>query len=366
VIKVAEPSVNHTEVDLVTSVLLGGRYVQGPQVKQFEFDFGEYIGSKYAVACNSGTAALHLALLALGIKEGDEVIVPPITFFATIQAVLYVRATPVFADIDPDTYCIDPQSVSDQVNWKTKAIIPVHLYGHPCDMQGLGTIAYVNDLKIIEDAAQAHGAIWQQQRVGTIGDCACWSFYATKNMTTGEGGMVTTNDLACDTSIRLLRSHGMTDRDTHAVLGYNYRMSEINAAIGLAQLRKLPYLNQCRASHAAYLTLKLQNVSWLKLPTVKPYVEHAWFWYPVWIDEDKLGMTTAELITRLKEQDIEVRHRYQEPLYKQPVIRHTFPKYQDLYLPNAEKIAGRMIGLPNHPNLTLDDLEHVTEVIQNI
>jgi perosamine synthetase len=381
-IKVAEPSVGEEEIRAVAEVLRSGHYVQGPNVKKLEEKFAEYIGTKYAIATNSGTAALHIALAAAGIGTGDEVIVPSLTFFSTATSVIHNNAIPIFADIDPEIYCLDPNDMKERIDTKTKAVIPVHLYGHPAEMDSIMEIAEANNLLVIEDAAQAHGAEYKGKKVGSIGNAACWSFFATKNMTTCEGGMITTNDSNIAERARIIRSHGMTSRDDHVILGYNYRMNEISAAIGLVQLSKLDKLNEIRAGNSMYLLKELKGVEWLNLPKIKPHVKHAFFWCPVQVNEEKLDMKTKDLIAKLRERGVEVRHRYVAPLYKQPMLlnQNAYPKkcpfscpfygkktdYSHFNCLNAEKIAGKMIGLPNHPKLKREELDTVISTIKSI
>ena len=381
-IRVATPSVGEEEIEAVAEVLRSGRYVQGQKVEEFEEKFAEYIGTEHAVATNSGTAALHTAQAAAGIGPGDEVIVPALTFFSTVTSVIHNNAVPIPADIDPEVYCLDPRDVERKITEKTKAVIPVHLYGHPAEMDKILEIAKAHNLLVIEDAAQAHGAEYKGRKVGSIGDIGCWSFYATKNMTTGEGGMITTDDSNIAEKARLIRSHGMTSRDDHEVLGYNYRMNEIAAAIGVVQLSKLDRLNEIRTRNSMYLLKKLEDVDWLETAKIKPYVKHAFFWCPVRVNEEKLGMKTKDLVAALRERGIEVRHRYVAPLYRQPMLlkQNTYPRrcpfscpfygkeidYSLFGSPNTEKIAGKMIGLPNHPKLSREDLEIVISTIKSI
>lgn len=381
-IRVATPSVGEEEIEAVAEVLRSGRYVQGQKVEEFEEKFAEYIGTEHAVATNSGTAALHTAQAAAGIGPGDEVIVPALTFFSTVTSVIHNNAVPILADIDPEVYCLDPRDVERKITEKTKAVIPVHLYGHPAEMDKILEIAKAHNLLVIEDAAQAHGAEYKGRKVGSIGDIGCWSFYATKNMTTGEGGMITTDDSNIAEKARLIRSHGMTSRDDHEVLGYNYRMNEIAAAIGVVQLSKLDRLNEIRTRNSMYLLKKLEDVDWLETAKIKPYVKHAFFWCPVRVNEEKLGMKTKDLVAALRERGIEVRHRYVAPLYRQPMLlkQNTYPRrcpfscpfygkeidYSLFGSPNTEKIAGKMIGLPNHPKLSREDLEIVISTIKSI
>jgi dTDP-4-amino-4,6-dideoxygalactose transaminase len=242
-------------------------------------------------------------------------------------------------------------------------------------------IAEARNLLVIEDAAQAHGAEYKGKKVGSIGHVGCWSFFATKNMTTGEGGMITTNDSDIAEKAKIIRSHGMTSRDDHAILGYNYRMNEISAAIGLIQLSKLDRLNEIRTKNSMYVLKGLEGVEWLSLPRIKPYVKHAFFWCPVQVDEEKLGMKTKDLIAKLRERGVEVRHRYIAPLNKQLMLlnQNAYPlkcpfscpyygrkiDYSKFNYPNAEKIAGKMIGLPNHPKLKREELDTVVSTIKS-
>lgn len=381
-IKVSVPMVGEEEAEAVREVLLSGRYVSGPRVKEFEEQFSRYIGVGYAVAVNSGTAALHIALACKGVGPGDEVVVPSLTFFSTVTSVMHQNAVPIFADIEEDTFCLDPADFKEKITGKTKAVIPVHLFGHPAEMDTIVSVADDRSVAVIEDCAQAHGALYRGKKVGSLGDVGCFSFYATKNMTTGEGGMITTDDACLAEKAKRIRNHGMIDRDTHYYLGYNYRMSEINAAIGLVQLKKLESMNKTRAQNSKYLLKNLGDVSWLNIPKIRKDVAHAFFWCPVKVKEEVLGMKTEELVKILRKKGIEVRHRYNAPLYKQELLQHctAYPKgcpfschyygkkvdYSSLYLPVAEKIAGTLIGLPNHPLLKKEELETIVETFHTI
>jgi len=374
-IKSAEPYIGSEEIQEAVKVLESGNFVSGRKVEEFENASADYIGVDYAVAVNSGTSALHLALLSLGIGKGDEVIVPALTFFATVEAVLYVGAIPVFADIDLETFCMSPEDVAEKLTEKTRAVIPVHLFGHPCDVKEIfGVIfrigrEYGTEIEIVEDCAQAHGTEYKKVKVPYLPH-GCFSFYATKNMTvTTEGGMIVTDDPQVAEKCRILRNHGMTDRNTHAYLGYNYRMNEIAATIGLVQLKYLDRMNMIRQKIADYYNRRI-NVEWLRKPVVKDYcTKHAWFWYPCLVDEDELGMPTQTLREKLLSEGIETRFRYTRPLYHQPVIREYFSKYPyqiEWNCPVAEDLCGRIIGLPLHPKLSEEDLEYVCEAINTI
>jgi perosamine synthetase len=377
-IKVSEPSIDEREVEAVRQVLLSGRLAQGPRVAELESAFAAYIGARHGIAVSSGTAALQIALAAHGVGPGDEVVVPALTFFSTVTAVLHQNAIPVFADIDPDSYCIDADDVERRITSRTRAVLVVHLYGNAADMDALCTLGRERGILIVEDAAQAHGATYRGAKVGSIGDTGCFSFYATKNMTTGEGGIVLTNEEEIADRCRMIRNHGMSDRDTHSILGYNYRMSEIHAAIGIVQLERLEETNAARRRNSQRLLEEVGDIPWLKLPKIEPHVEHAYFWCPVEVIEEELGYPTAELVSKLRVMGVEVRHRYHEPLYRQPLLAErtqpplsyahyeNAPDYSSLYLPNVERIAGRMIGIPNQPSLSADDLSRVIEVLHSV
>ncbi|NIR87520.1 DegT/DnrJ/EryC1/StrS family aminotransferase, partial [Candidatus Bathyarchaeota archaeon] len=244
IISINMPKIGKQEIEAVVKVLKSGVLTahpgNGPAVKQFEAEFRKFVITKHAIAVNNGTAALHMALLARGVTSGDEVILPSFTFTATAEAVVLTGAKPVFVDIDPHNYNIDPRKIEDAISAKTKVILPVDLYGLPADMQVIREIAQKHGLMVVEDAAQAHGAIYKEKPLGGFADMACWSFYATKNMTTGEGGMITTNHGEYAERLRCIRMHGEKEGYKSIMLGFNYRMPEIEAALGRVQLRKLP------------------------------------------------------------------------------------------------------------------------------
>jgi len=368
-VKVARPVVGIEEEEAVIQVLRSGWYTSGPSVKEFEQAYAEYIGTKHAAGVSSGTSAIYLTLQALGVGEGDEVIVPALTFFSTASAVLRVGATPIFADIDQDTYCIDYNSICEKMTDETKAVIPVHFYGGMCDMDRIMRLAKQESLLVVEDAAQAHGAEYRGKKAGSFGKAGTWSFFATKNMTTSEeSGMVTSDNEDLINMVKVLRSHGMVDRNTHQYLGFNDRMGEISAAIGLVQLGKLDHLNSIRKQNSEYLRERLSDIPWLRIPPIGKHVKHVYFWCPVEVDEQKLGMNTLTLRKTLGESGVETRHRYVEPLYKQPILeqfKHLHDYSKDC-LPVAERVAGKMLGLPNHPLLTQEKLDYIIETIKNI
>jgi dTDP-4-amino-4,6-dideoxygalactose transaminase len=313
------------------------------------------------VAVNSGTAALHIALLAHGIGEEDEVITSPFSFVASANSILFTGARPVFADIEEETYHIDPDSIVEKINRRTKAIMPVHLYGQPCDMKKIMKIADKHKLVIIEDACQAHGAEYEGKKAGSFGT-GCFSFYATKNMITGEGGMITTNDEDLAQKARMIRTHGQRQRYFHEVLGYNFRMTDIAAAIGLCQLGKLEEFNNKRINNAKFLTERLSGIKGLVPPHVGPNVKHVFHQYTVRITGD-FAISREELRKRLLDRGIGTEIYYPRPIHRQPFYQSL--GYDD-HLPNSEKAAKEVLSLPVHPSLTQEDLENVVRAIRDI
>ena len=278
-IPIASPDIGEDEKNAVLKVLDSGIIAEGPKVREFEERFAAYIGMKHAVAVSSGTAALHIALLAHGVGPGDEVVTSPFTFIASANSVLYTGARPVFCDIDGDTFNIDADLLAEKITEKTKAIMPVHLYGQPADMKTIMDLAEDRGLIVVEDACQAHGAEYNGKKVGSFGT-GCFSFYPTKNMTSSEGGMITTDDLEVDRLSRIIRQHGMARRYYHEMLGFNLRLTDIAAAIGVEQLRKLPAYNEARIRNAEYLTGHIKNKAF-KTPSVAGGCRHVFHQYTV-------------------------------------------------------------------------------------
>jgi len=359
-IKVAVPLIDDEEIQAAVDVLKSGNYTSGPIVEKFEAEFASYIGTKYAIACNSGTAALHMVLLSLGIGPGDEIIVPAMSFFATMSSVMMTGAEPVFCDVGPfaNIYCDD---IEKHITPRTKAIMPVHFFGTPCNIVDVKKIADKYNLHVIEDCAQAHGATWNGKKVGSFGIANCFSFFATKNMTTVEGGMVTTDNKYVYEQCKLLRSHGMPDRDHHSIVGYNYRMNEVFAAIGRVQLKKLDSLNTRRILFSEYLQKHIidkDGYEKLYASDFKDSVaKSVYFWFPIIFKSKTLAQNGMKY---LKENGIEFRYRYNEPLYRQPVFRG---KYDSFSLQNAEKLSGCIIGLPNHPKMSLQEVRQVVDIM---
>lgn len=378
-IKVAAPQCGEEEAAAAREALLSGQLISGRRVEAFEKAFAAYVGTAEAVAVSNGTVAIQGALAALDLAPGDEVIVPALTFFSTATAAIQLGGVPVFADISLGNFCLDPEDLPRRITSRTRAIIPVHFFGHSAEMDAINAIAHERGIPVIEDCAQSHGTRYRGRTTGSLGKFGCFSFFATKHMTTGgEGGMITTDDADAAAFLRLFRSHGLEGRDDHILLGGNYRMTEMEAAIGLVQLGKLERLNEARIARSESLLKRLEGVDWLRLPTIPEHVRHTYFWCPVWIDEERLGFSTGELVRRLASHGIETRRRYQEPLYRQPLLNEKLPallrraatpeqlNYGAVRLPNAEALAGSVIGLPNRPDMSEDEIAYVCQIIRSL
>ncbi|WP_455645327.1 DegT/DnrJ/EryC1/StrS family aminotransferase [Methanosphaera sp.] len=355
-INIAKPIISDEEIEAVTEVLKSGMLAQGSVVEEFQNEFAKYVEAGYGIATTSGTTALHTALIAADIKPGDEIITTPFTFAATSNSILYSQATPVYADIDPKTFNLDPEKIEEKITDKTKAIMPVHLYGQPADMDAIMEIAEKHDLKVIEDAAQAHGAVYHGKKIGSIGDLGCFSFYPTKNMTTGEGGMVTTNDEDLAEKSGMIRAHGESKRYEQSLLGYNYRMTNIAASIGLVQLKHIDEFNAKRNENAAYLNEGLADVEGITTPYTADDVTHVFHQYTIRVSKDRDAF--KEYLT---DNEIGTGVHYPIVLYKQPY-------YQTLGItgncPEAEKAASQVISLPVHPSLTTEELDTIIETVK--
>jgi perosamine synthetase len=354
-IPIAKPLMGEEEREAIVAVLESGMLAQGPKVEEFERAFAAMCGVRHAVATSSGTTALHLALLAHGIGPGDEVITSPFTFISSANSVLFVGAKPVFVDIDESSYNIDPSLIEAEITSCTKALMPVHLFGNPCDMEAVMAIAARHGLIVIEDAAQAHGASINGKKVGSFGT-GCFSFYPTKNMTTAEGGMVTSDNDQVAEEIRLLRNHGMKRRYYHDFLGYNFRMTDLQAALGLTQLAKLEVFNEKRIANARYLTEHLRDV--VVTPQFKDGCRHVFHQYTIRVKGDR-----DKVVEQLKKQGVGTGIYYPLPVHKQPVYQEL--GYTDC-LPVAEAMSQEVISLPVHPALSQADLERIVAVVSQL
>src|SRR3989338_2394797 len=352
-ISLARPLISDEEKNEVKKVLDSGILAQGEKVKNFEEDFANYCGVKYGIAVNSGTAALHLALIANKISKGDEVITTPFSFIATVNTIKMAGAKPVFVDINEDTFNIDETKIEEVITDKTKAIMPVHLYGNPCNMKEIMNLANNYDLKVIEDACQAHGAMYNDSKVGSFGT-GTFSFYPTKNMTTGEGGIITTNDPDINEMCRKLRQHGMAQRYSYECLGYNYRMTDIGAAIGVIQLKKLDFWKEKRIENANLLSSLLKDVNGIITPKVDSSTKHVFHQYTIRVT-NSFGKTRDEVINLLNDAGIGNAIFYPRPLYYYSHVGFNGK------LEVTEKVCNEVISLPIHPNLSEDDLHRIAE-----
>jgi len=361
-IPINAPQIGEEEIKAVIEVMKSGVLThslgQGPMVRRFEEEYAKFVGAKYAVAVNSGTAALHVALAAVGLKRGDEVILPSFTFVATAETVVLAGAKPVFVDVDPETYTVSPEEVDKAVSGKTKAIIAVDLYGAPADMKTLREIADKHGLKLIEDAAQAHGAVYDGRPVGAYADVACWSFYASKNMTTGEGGMITTSDDELAEKLRLIRCHGEQQKYMSTLIGHNYRMPEIEAAIGLVQLEKLPIFLARRRENAERLTAKLCEARNLQLPREQPKCRNSWYLYTVRL-KDASRQKRDTVVEQLKSKGIGAEIYYPWPIHMMPPYR----RCKRFKLTETEKASEQVFSLPVHPSVKTEHVDYIAETI---
>jgi perosamine synthetase len=355
-ISISKPLIGEAEKAAVLEVLDSGMLVQGPRVAELEERFAQICGTRFAVATSSGTTALHLALLAHGIGPGDEVITTPFTFIASVSSILFAGARPVFVDIEQETFNLNSALIEDALSPRTKAIVPVHLYGYPCDMDPILDIAQRHGLAIIEDAAQAIGATYKGRPVGSFGT-GCFSLYATKNVMAGEGGMITTGDEDIAERCRMSRSHGMRRRYYHDIMGYNFRMSDLHAAIGLAQLDRLGEFTSQRRANAAYLSERIHSV---RTPHVGEGYGHVWHQYTVRVRD---GQDRDRALAQVRQGDVGAGVYYPVPAHHQGYVRDVVG---DVSLPVAERAAHEVFSLPVHPGLSQADLVQIVEVLNGV
>lgn len=353
----ARPVIGDEERAAVDRVLRSGMLTQGPEVAAFEREFSErLVENRPVVAVNSGTAGLHLGLLAAGVGIGDEVIVPSFTFAATGNAVALTGATPVFVDIEPDTFTVDPTAVEAAITSRTRGILPVHLYGHPARMGQLAAIASTHGVALYEDGAQAHGAALDGRPVGTFGVFAMFSLYPTKNMTSGEGGLIVSADASIVRTSRLLRNQGMEQQYQNEIVGFNARMSDIHAAIGRVQLRRVGAWTAARRRNAAYFDANLRGVV---VPAVAPGAEHVYHQYTIRVPDDRNGFVTA-----LKEEHgVGSGVYYPVPAHRLPSLAGFAPHAE---LPQTDRAAREVVSLPVYPSLSEDDLERIVIAVNAV
>ncbi|TDX58915.1 UDP-4-amino-4,6-dideoxy-N-acetyl-beta-L-altrosamine transaminase [Orenia marismortui] len=368
--------IDDDDIQAVVEVLKSDYLTTGPKIKEFEDKFARYVGAKYAVAVVNGTAALHAACFAAGIKEGDEVITTALTFAASANCILYQGGRPVFADIKADTYNVSTEEIRKKITDKTKAIIPVHYTGQPCDLEEIKQIARDHNLIIIEDAAHALGAEYKGKKIGGLSDMSIFSFHPVKHITTGEGGMITTNSKKLYDKLIQFRSHGITkDKDRYIneshgewyheeqFLGYNYRMTDIQAALGISQLKKSDEFLKRRREIANIYNQELKNIGWLKLPYQKSDINSSWHLYVIQINEDKLGKSRDEVFEYLREEGLGVQVHY-IPVYWHPYYQNL--GYSKGICLNSERVYRRLITLPLHPKMTNDEVDYVIKILHKL
>jgi dTDP-4-amino-4,6-dideoxygalactose transaminase len=357
-IPISKPLLGEEEQAAVRRVLESGVIAQGPRVAEFERAFAAFIGVKHAIATSNGTTALHAALLAHGVGPGDEVITTPFTFMASVNSILYTGARPVLCDID-ESFNLDARLIEDAITERTKAIMPVHLYGQPADLDTIGEVAQAHGLALIEDACQAHGAKFGGRMAGSFGT-GCFSLYATKNMTTGEGGMITTDDDAVAERSRRVIAHGMKVRYYHDSLGYNYRLTDMAAAIGIEQLKKLPMFNARRLENAHLYDQRLANIPGLLTPTVFPHRTHVYHQYTLRITPE-FGKSRDAVAEALAEHGISTGIYYPVPVHQQEAARAA--GLGEGAFPVAEQMAREVLAIPVHPAITDADRMFIVDAL---
>ncbi|QIA28187.1 DegT/DnrJ/EryC1/StrS family aminotransferase [Thermaerobacter sp. PB12/4term] len=360
VVSMSAPEIDEQDIAAVVEVLRSGRLALGPAAEAFESEIAEYVGVRHAIAVSSGTAALHLVARALGIGPGDEVIVPSFTFAASVNAILYVGAKPVFADIEEDTYNLDPQDVKRRITSRTRAILAVDVFGHPVEWDEILTLADRYGLLVIDDACEALGAEYRGRKVGQFGSAATFAFYPNKQITTGEGGMIVTNDDRIARVCRSLRNQGRSEDGSwlfHRHLGYNYRMDEMSAALGRSQLRRIESFLEKRQRVADLYTERIVRLPFVRPPVIRSHVRMSWFVYVITLTAD---IDRNKLMKCMAAQGVQTRG-YFEPIHKQPYIRELGIDGGDL--PVTESVAQRTIALPFHNNMSAEDVEYVVEAL---
>ena len=372
----AQPLIGDKEIEEVTKVMRSGWLTQGPTTKEFEEKFKAYVGAKAAVPTNSCTGAMHTSLLALGIKHGDEVITSTLTYTATAHVIAYTGAKPVLVDIDPQTYNLNVELVREKITEKTKAVIPVHYAGQPCDIKEIEEIAKEHDLRIVEDAAHAVGAEYGGKKIGGRGNPTCFSFYPIKNMTAAEGGMMTTNDENLAEKARKFayfgidraawKRYGKGGQWYYEVqdLGYRYYMTDIQAAIGKVQLEKLDEFNKKRREYAKYLTSRLGKLREVKTPTEKEGRVHCWHLYPIVINTDLLTIDRNKFVEALAAENIGTSVHF-IPIHKHPYYQKTYG-YNDNDFPVANKIFDGLLSLPLYPKMSQSDIDDVATAVEKV
>ena len=367
-IPLSSPDITHKEVEVINKVLSTPFLSIGPRVKEFENKIASYVGTKYAIAVNSGTSGLHLCVRSLGIKDGDEVITTPFSFIASANCLLFERAKPVFADIKEDTRCIAPERIEEKITKKTKAILPVHIFGQPCQMDKIMKIAKHRNLYVIEDACEAIGAKYKNKKVGTFGDAAVFSFYPNKQMTTAEGGVVVTNNEKIAKLCQSMRNQGRDEDGTwlsHKRLGYNYRMSELSAALGETQIGRIDEFLKKRQRVAGLYNKILSKVKGIKIPYVAPNAKMSWFVYVINLDDKIFSREDRDaIIQKLNERGIAARD-YFPPIHLEPFYVDMF-NYKKGDFPITERVSSSTIALPFYNNLREEEIDYICENLKSV
>jgi perosamine synthetase len=359
-IGMAEIKLTEAEIEAAVRVLRSGALRQGKECDAFEQEFAAKVGARYAVTSANGSAALHLAYLAC-LAPGDEVLVPSFTFMATASMVTMTGGRPVFCDVDPRTFLLDLKDAAGKVTSRTRAIAPVHLFGNACDVDAFQAFAQKHNLLIIWDAAQAHGATYRGRDVGSFGDFVCYSFYPSKNMFVGEGGMTCTDNPEFDKKIRYMRTHGQTGKYLHIMLGLNYRMTDVEAAIGREQLQRLDAMLAIRRRNADLLNRGLAAVPGIQPQHITANAESAWHQYCILVEPEGFGKDRNTLAQRLKEHGIATEVHYPRGLHQQPIFEELYGKFP---LPHTEYLAEHILALPVHHGLSPDDVTRIVEAVK--
>lgn len=359
-IPIACTELTEEEIESAVGVMRSGQLRQGKETEAFEKEFAEKVGARHAIASSSGTSALHLAYMCV-LKPGDEVLVPSFTFIATASMVSMCGAKPVFCDVDRESFLIDLADAEGRLSGRTRAVAPVHLFGNPCNVDAVTSFARTHNLTIVWDCAQAHGALYRGCDVGSFSQFTCYSFYPTKNIFVGEGGMTCTDNDDYAEKIRFLRSHGQTGKYYHTMLGLNYRMTDVEAAIGRKQLRRLDEMLNLRRRNARILNEGLEGIPGLKPQKSTPDSEHAYHQYCIVVDPDEFGCDRDCLAERLKKKGIATGVHYPRGLHHQPVFEELYGK---THLPNTEFLAERVLALPVHHGLSEEDVRYVVNAVR--
>jgi perosamine synthetase len=365
-IPLSNPDITCREVQAILDVLSTSNLSLGPKMFEFEESFARYIGTRFAVSVNSGTSGLHLCIKSLGIGEGDEVITTPFSFIASSNCILFERATPVFVDIDPRTYNIDVALVEQKITPRTKAILPVHVFGHPCEIEPLEKLARKHGLFLIEDSCEAIGAEYKGRKVGSFGDCSVFSFYPNKQMTTSEGGVIVTDNAEIAGLCRSYRNQGRSDergRVAHERIGYNYRLGELECALGIVQLERIEEMLQKREALASVYDTRLRSLKQIRVPCSVPHVKKSWFVYVVRLAEDFGGLKERDEVLRRLRADGIACSNYFAPIHLEPFYRRQFD-YPERSFPVTEEVSKRTIALPFYNKMRAQDVEDVCAALE--